>query len=50
MEALRLGIKLELQLIPYTIATATADLSHICDLYHSSQQHWMLSPLRKTRD
>ena len=26
------------------------DLSHICDLYHSSWQHWILNPLRKARD
>ena len=22
----------------------------VCNLYHSSQQHWILNPLRKTRD
>ena len=26
------------------------DLSHICDLHHSSQQHQILSPLSKARD
>ena len=34
----------------YTTATATWDPSHICDLSHSLWQHWILSPLRETRD
>ena len=34
----RLGIKSELQLPAYAIATATPDLSGICDLCHSLQQ------------
>ena len=29
----------------YTPATATLDLSHICDLHHSSGQHQILNPL-----
>ena len=29
----------------YTTATATPDLSHVCDLYCSSRQHWILNPL-----
>ena len=29
----------------YSIATATPDQSGICDLHHSSQQHWILNPL-----
>ena len=37
MEVPRLGFKSELQLPVYTTATATRDLSHIYDLYHSSQ-------------
>jgi len=39
-----------LQLPAYTTATATQDPSHICNLYHSSWQHWILNPLNKTRD
>ena len=31
-------------------ATATQDLGHICDLYHSPQQHRILNPLSKSRD
>ena len=26
------------------------DLSHFCDLYHSSQQHQILNPLSEARD
>ena len=50
MEVPRLGVKLELQLLAYTTATATPDLSHICDPYHSSWQHWILNSLSKARD
>ena len=41
MEVPRLLVELELQLLAYATATATAtpDLSHICGLYRSSQQH-----------
>ena len=45
-----LGDKLELQLLPYTTATATQNLSHVCDLYHSSWQCWIPNPLSKARD
>ena len=50
MEAPRLGVKSELQLQAYTTATAMLDLSRICDLYHSSREHWILDPLSKARD
>ena len=50
MEVPRLGIQLELQLLAYTTATATWDLSLVCDLHHSSQQHWILNPLSEARD
>ena len=33
MEVPRLGVKSELQLLVYITATATQDLSHICDLH-----------------
>ena len=26
------------------------DLSHVCNLHHTSQQHWILNPLREARD
>ena len=50
MEVPRLGVKSELQLLAYTTATAMQDLSHICDLHHSSQQHQILNPLSEARD
>jgi len=34
----------------YTTAAATADLSHICDLHHHLQQHWILHPENKARN
>ena len=46
----RLGVELELQLLAYTTAIAMADLNLICDLHHSSQQHWILNPLSGARD
>ena len=36
MEVPRLGVKLELQLLAYTTAMATLDLSHVCYPHHSS--------------
>ena len=50
MEVLRLGVKMELQLLAYTTATATWDPSHICDLHHSSQQRQILNPPSRARD
>ena len=46
MEVPRLGVK---QKSVYATATAmaTLDLSHICDLYHSSQKRQHLNPLSK---
>ena len=35
MEVHRLGVELELQLLAYTTATLTWDLSLICDLHHN---------------
>ena len=50
MEVLRRGVESELQLPAYTAATATLDLGRICDLHHSSWQHWTLNPLSEVRD
>ena len=50
MEVSRLGVKSELQLPTYTTATATPDVSRICNLCYSSQQHQILNPLSKARD
>ena len=50
MEVSRLGAELELQLLAYAIATATRDLSRVCDLHYSSRQCWILNPLSEARD
>ena len=50
MEVPRLAVKSELQLLTYGTATERPDLSCICDLHHSSHQHWILNPLSKARD
>ena len=50
MEVPRLGVKSEIWLLAYAIATATQDSSHICDLHHSSQQCWILNTLSQARD
>ena len=50
MEVLRLGVKSELQLPAYTTATATWDLSPVCNLHNSSWQHQILNPLIEARD
>ena len=50
MEVPRLGVKSELQLLAYTIATATEDPSHICNLHHSSWQCQILNPVSEARD
>ena len=47
---LRLGVEWELQLLTYVTATATPDLSHVCNLHHSSWPRWILNPLCKARD
>ena len=49
MEVLRRGVKSELQLLAYTTAIVTQDLSHICDLHHGSQQHQILNTLSEAR-
>ena len=50
MEVPRFGVKLELQLLPYTTAAATPDPSLIWDLDHSSRQYWILHPLIGARE
>ena len=50
MEVPKLGVQSELWLLTCTTATAMLDLSHVCDLHHSSQQHWFLNPLSEARD
>ena len=50
MEVPKLGVKSEVQLLVYTTATTPWDLSHVFNLYHSSQQLQVLSPLSEARD
>ena len=50
MEVPRLGVKIKLQLLTYTTAIATQNVSHVCDLHHSSQQPQILNPLSKAKD
>ena len=52
MQVPKLGVESELRLPAYTTATATAtwDLSSICDLQHSSRQCQVPNPLREARD
>jgi len=42
MEVPRLRVKSELHLLAYTTATATPNLSRVCNLHHSSQQRQIL--------
>ena len=42
MEVPSPGVNSELQLLASATATATPDLSCICNLYHSFWQHWIL--------
>ena len=49
-EVPRPGIESALQLLPYHTATATPDLSLVCDLHLSLQQHGILNSLSKARD
>ena len=50
MELPRLGLESKPQLPAYATATATQDLSHVCDLYHRSPQCWVLNPLSEARN
>ena len=50
MEVPGLGVKLKLQQLAYTTATATRDPSSVCDLHCSFWHRWILNPLSKTRD
>ena len=49
MEVSSPGVKLELQLLAYTTATATQNPSWVSDLHRSSWQ-WILNPLSEARD
>ena len=49
MEIASLGVESELKLLAYTIATATPDLSYVCELPHDSWQSRILNPLSEAR-
>ena len=44
------GVESKQQLLPYATATAMPDLSHICNLCHSSGQCQILNLLSKAKD
>ena len=44
MEVPRLGVESDLQLLTFTTAAAMQDLSHTCELHHSSWQCLILNP------
>ena len=50
MDVPRLGVQSELQLLDYTTATATRDLSRVCNSHHSSEQCQIFNTLREARD
>ena len=50
MEIPRLAIESELYPLAYAIATATSDLSRVCDLHHSSWQRQILNSVSEARD
>ena len=50
IEVPRLEGELEVQLPAYTTATAMWDPNCICNLHHSSWQHWILNPLSEAMD
>ena len=45
-----LRVKSKLQPLAYATAIAMWDLSHVCNLHHSSQQCQILNPLSEARD
>ena len=50
MEVPGLGVKLELDLLASATATATPDLSLICELQNTSQQHQIFNALAEARN
>ena len=45
-----LGVESHLHLLACTTTTAITKPSLVCDLHHSSQQHWILNLLIEVRD
>ena len=50
MEVPKLGVESELQLPAFNTATGMSDLSHVCDLHHSSRQYQIPNPLSEVRN
>ena len=50
LEVPRPGVKSEMQLLAYATATATWDLSRICDRHGSLRQRQILNPRSEARD
>ena len=50
MQVPRLGVKLQLQLLVYVIATALPDPSCVCNLLHNSLKCWILNLLSEARE
>ena len=50
MEVPRLGVESKLQLPATATATAMPDPSPVCNLHHSSWQHWILNPMSEATD
>ena len=50
MDVPRLGVESELQFQAYTLATATPDLSHVCDLCCNLWQRQIPNPLSEVRN
>ena len=50
MKVPRLGVKLELQVLAYTTATAIPDPRHICNLRCGLRHHWILNSLSEAKD
>ena len=50
VEVSRLGVKVGATAAGLHHRHSNAKTNLVCDLYHSSRQHWILNPLSKARD
>ena len=50
MEVPRLEVEIGVTAAGLAMATVMQDLSHICDLHHSSRQQWTLNSPGEARD
>ena len=49
-EVPRLEVKIRAAAASLHHSYSHTDPSHVCDLHHSSQQHWVFNPLSEARD